>query len=75
MGSIFQRTSDGVEQTLRLPFEVRVQVGEQMRYAWRPRRSALVALARMTGTTRILRFALRSIPGALAEIDALLSSG
>jgi hypothetical protein len=58
-----------------LPFEMRTLVGAQIRYAWRHERRGLVELAQMTGTTRIIRFALRTIPGALEEIDSLLSSG
>jgi len=56
-----------------LPFEVRALVGEQIRYVWRRQPGKLIVLARITGTTQILRLSLRSIPGSLEMIDRHLA--
>lgn len=58
-----------------LSFEMRKAVGAQMRYAWEHRSQMLIEVAKRTGREQVLRFAVRSIPGAIDQINASLPNG
>ena len=53
--------------------EMRAALGPQIRYGWRHHGRALVAIAARGGQLRVLRLALRSVPGAPQRIDRFLT--
>ena len=56
-----------------LPAVARQATGKQIRYAWEHNERDLARIAKRTGRVHIVRFAIRSIPGALDCFDRALA--
>ncbi len=56
-----------------LPTEGRRRTAEQIRYAWTLDDAEVIALARRTVQSHIIRFALAPLPGGQARLDAALA--
>ena len=50
--------------------ETRGSTGKQIRFAWEHDENGLIGVARRSGRVPIVRFALRTLPGALDQFDA-----
>ncbi len=56
-----------------LPPDARTLTGKQLRFAWKRDRRRLIEIAKQTNRAHIIRFAIRSMPGALDQFDAALA--